>query len=156
MIAIYSAYAPTQLPIAIGEMVVTGLALQYAYRQRPEVLQELGIINEEQAVLKKSPISILVLMVLGGLCFYSANIAEATKEVEVATNTDLDSDNSQAPEPARFAGMDEAVNEKLAEAQPEVEMKGFRKGKVPMPLLKKQFGQRLLGEAMRGSLASPR
>jgi cobalt/nickel transport system permease protein len=116
LIAIYSAYAPTQLPIAIGEMVVTGLALQYAYRQRPEVLQELGIINEEQAVLKKSPISILVLMVLGGLCFYSANIAEATKEVEVATNTDLDSDNSQAPEPARFAGMDEAVNEKLAEA----------------------------------------
>jgi trigger factor len=28
-------------------------------------------------------------------------------------------------------------------------MKGFRKGKVPMALLKKQFGQRLLGEAMQ-------
>ncbi|QFS82738.1 Trigger factor [Roseivivax sp. THAF40] len=41
------------------------------------------------------------------------------------------------------------VNEKLAEAQPEVEMKGFRKGKVPMALLKKQFGQRVLGEAMQ-------
>ncbi|MGC8203433.1 trigger factor [Aliiroseovarius sp. PTFE2010] len=41
------------------------------------------------------------------------------------------------------------VTEKLIEAQPEVEMKGFRKGKVPMPLLKKQFGQRLLGEAMQ-------
>ena len=115
LIAIYSAYAPTQLPIAIGEMVVTGLALQYAYRQRPEVLQELGIINEEQAVLKKSSINILVLIVLGGLCFYSTNIAEAAKEVEVATNTDLASDNSQAPEPATFAGMDVAVNEKLAE-----------------------------------------
>ncbi|WP_209427844.1 trigger factor [Pararhodobacter sp. SW119] len=44
------------------------------------------------------------------------------------------------------------VNEKLAEAQPEVEMKGFRKGKVPMNLLKKQFGQRLLGEAMQDSV----
>ncbi|SMC42384.1 trigger factor [Primorskyibacter flagellatus] len=44
------------------------------------------------------------------------------------------------------------VNEKLAEAQPEVEMKGFRKGKVPMPLLKKQFGQRLLGEAMQETI----
>ncbi|MGR3755937.1 MAG: trigger factor [Tranquillimonas sp.] len=41
------------------------------------------------------------------------------------------------------------VNEKLAEAQPDIEMKGFRKGKVPMALLKKQFGQRLLGEAMQ-------
>ena len=41
------------------------------------------------------------------------------------------------------------VNEKLTEAQPEIEMKGFRKGKVPMALLKKQFGQRLLGEAMQ-------
>jgi cobalt/nickel transport system permease protein len=31
--AIYSAYIPTQLPIAMGEMVVTGLALHYALRQ---------------------------------------------------------------------------------------------------------------------------
>ncbi|MZR13083.1 trigger factor [Maritimibacter sp. DP07] len=45
--------------------------------------------------------------------------------------------------------LDAKVNEKLAEAQPEVEMKGFRKGKVPMALLKKQFGQRLMGEAMQ-------
>ncbi|MEL6645131.1 MAG: trigger factor [Pseudomonadota bacterium] len=45
--------------------------------------------------------------------------------------------------------LDAKVDEKLAEAQPEIEMKGFRKGKVPMPLLKKQFGQRLLGEAMQ-------
>ncbi|MGR3572056.1 trigger factor [Brevirhabdus sp.] len=44
------------------------------------------------------------------------------------------------------------VDEKLAEAQPEIEMKGFRKGKVPMALLKKQFGQRLLGEAMQESV----
>ncbi|MEC3860274.1 trigger factor [Mesobacterium sp. TK19101] len=44
------------------------------------------------------------------------------------------------------------VNEKLAEAQPEIEMKGFRKGKVPMALLKKQFGQRLMGEAMQESI----
>jgi len=50
------------------------------------------------------------------------------------------------------AELDEKVNEKLSEAQPEVEMKGFRKGKVPMALLKKQFGQRLLGEAMQESI----
>ena len=45
--------------------------------------------------------------------------------------------------------LNETVDQKLREAQPEVEMKGFRKGKVPLPLLKKQFGQRLMGEAMQ-------
>lgn len=48
--------------------------------------------------------------------------------------------------------LDAKVNEKLVEAQPEIEMKGFRKGKVPMAMLKKQFGQRLLGEAMQDSI----
>jgi len=48
--------------------------------------------------------------------------------------------------------LDAKVNEKLAEAAPEIEMKGFRKGKVPMALLKKQFGERLLGEAMQESV----
>lgn len=48
--------------------------------------------------------------------------------------------------------LDAKVNEKLAEAQPDVEMKGFRKGKVPMALLKKQFGQRVLGEAMQETI----
>ncbi len=50
------------------------------------------------------------------------------------------------------AELDAKVNAKLAEAQPEVEMKGFRKGKVPMALLKKQFGPRILGEAMQESI----
>lgn len=44
------------------------------------------------------------------------------------------------------------VDAKLKEAQPEVEMKGFRKGKVPMALLKKQFGQRVLGDAMQEAI----
>ncbi len=50
------------------------------------------------------------------------------------------------------AELDAKVNEKLAEAAPEIEMKGFRKGKVPMALLKKQFGPRVLGEAMQESV----
>ncbi len=50
------------------------------------------------------------------------------------------------------AALDEKVTEKLLEAQPGIEMKGFRKGKVPMALLRKQFGQRLLGEAMQESI----
>lgn len=50
------------------------------------------------------------------------------------------------------AELDTKVVEKLKEAQPDVEMKGFRKGKVPMPMLRKQFGQRIMGEAMQESI----
>ncbi|WP_413852431.1 trigger factor [Albidovulum sp.] len=50
------------------------------------------------------------------------------------------------------ADLDAKVNDKLVEAQPEIEMKGFRKGKVPMPILRKQFGERLLGDAMQDAI----
>ena len=50
------------------------------------------------------------------------------------------------------ADLDEAVTAKLKEAQPTVEMKGFRKGKVPLALLRKQFGPRIMGEAMQESI----
>ena len=50
------------------------------------------------------------------------------------------------------AELEEKVMEKLTEAQPDIEMKGFRKGKVPLPLLKRQFGQRILGEVMQESI----
>jgi trigger factor len=50
------------------------------------------------------------------------------------------------------AELEAKVNEKLVEAQPEVEMKGFRKGKVPLALLKKQFGPKIMGEAMQESI----
>ncbi len=50
------------------------------------------------------------------------------------------------------AELDAKVEQKLKEAQPEIEMKGFRKGKVPMALLRKQFGQRLLGESMQEAI----
>ena len=48
--------------------------------------------------------------------------------------------------------LDAKVNEKLLEAQPDVEMKGFRKGKVPMALLKKNFGDKVMGEALQETI----
>ena len=50
------------------------------------------------------------------------------------------------------AELDAKVQAKLIEAQPEVEIKGFRKGKVPLAILKKQFGQRLMGDAMQEAI----
>ncbi len=50
------------------------------------------------------------------------------------------------------AELDAKVTEKLLEAQPEIEIKGFRKGKVPLPMLKKTYGQRVMGEAMQAAI----
>ena len=50
------------------------------------------------------------------------------------------------------AELDAKVQEKLVEAQPEIEMKGFRKRKVPLASRKKQVGQRLLGDAMQDAI----
>ena len=50
------------------------------------------------------------------------------------------------------AELEAKVQEKLLEAQPEVEIKGFRKGKVPLAILKKQFGRRLMGDAMQDAI----
>jgi len=50
------------------------------------------------------------------------------------------------------AELDAEVQKKLLEAQPEVEIKGFRKGKVPLAILKKQFGQRMIGDAMQDAI----
>ena len=50
------------------------------------------------------------------------------------------------------AELDKKVNEKLQEAQPDVEMKGFRIGKVPLALLMRQFWQRILGEAKQETI----
>lgn len=47
------------------------------------------------------------------------------------------------------AVLEETVNRKLVEAQPGIEMKGFRKGKVPMAMLRKQYAPRMLGDSMQ-------
>ncbi len=53
---------------------------------------------------------------------------------------------------SRHSGRAGSKGERQAErSAADVEMKGFRKGKVPMALLQKQFGQRLMGEAMQRS-----
>ena len=50
------------------------------------------------------------------------------------------------------AELEAKVQEKLVEAQPDIEIKGFRKGKVPLAILKKQFGARLMGDAMQDAI----
>ncbi len=48
--------------------------------------------------------------------------------------------------------LDAKVEDKLKEIQPKVQMKGFRKGKVPLALLKRQYGREVLGETLQESI----
>ncbi len=50
------------------------------------------------------------------------------------------------------ADLEAKVDEKLKQAQPDIEMKGFRKGKVPLAMLKKRFGDQLMGEVVQESI----
>ncbi len=111
LVAIYAAYLPTQLPIAAGEMLITGLALQHAFNQRPEVLESLGIVTpdgkprgQKILVLMLLPLSLALMPAVGRAA------QEAGERVEAAEGS------QETKDEARFAGMDEAVNERLAEA----------------------------------------
>ena len=47
--------------------------------------------------------------------------------------------------------LNKEVDQQLEKEQPSIQMKGFRKGKVPLSLLKKMHGEALLSEAMKSA-----
>lgn len=113
--AIYVAYIPTQGPIAVGEMFLTGLILSHIYKQRPDVLASLKVIASSAAILLISTVLIFS---------QSAFVFADQKDVkhENVTGTDkalitaqLEKNESAEEEAGGMAGMDEAVNEKYAE-----------------------------------------
>jgi cobalt/nickel transport system permease protein len=113
---IYGAYLPTQLPIAVAEMVITGLALYYIYKQRPEVLVDLGLAESISArpkksveITTKSLFLTTVLLVMSADHAVAANDAGEHGKLKYSTIQMRDSSTLNS-----FTGMDEAVNEKLA------------------------------------------
>ncbi|MCG6881400.1 MAG: energy-coupling factor ABC transporter permease [Deltaproteobacteria bacterium] len=116
LLAIYAAYLPTQLPIAIGEMLVTGMALHYACNQRPDVLAELGIIGAAKAAhsIKLSVFVLLLVSAAWSLMTPPSGFAGDDKVQPPPTHPA--SLNETSEEIAKFSGMDESVNEKFAEA----------------------------------------
>ena len=115
--AVYAAYLPTQLPIALGEMVLTGLALQYAFRQRPEVLEDLGVVD------RRVPRPNLGLTAaFSGLLHRGPPRRERPRpgrpEESGGRQAPRDAASTAAAEAetkSGFTGMDEAVNEKMSE-----------------------------------------
>jgi cobalt/nickel transport system permease protein len=113
---IYAAYLPTQLPIAIGEMVVTGMALQYISKQRPEVLDQLGLTKCYPVRPGKSAKIALFILILTAFLFTipsETSLAANGPQKQVTVESPLQ--NKVSPAADSFTGMDEAVNEKLAE-----------------------------------------
>jgi cobalt/nickel transport system permease protein len=104
--AIYLAYFPTQGPIAFSEMLLTGFFLHYVYCQRPEVLEDLSVISPRKIGLGKS--SVLPIAILAcGITYFLVSPIMAEEGLPIETE--------QVKEETGFSGMDEAVNERLAE-----------------------------------------
>ena len=51
----------------------------------------------------------------------------------------------------KAADLNKEVDSQLQKEQPSIQMKGFRKGKVPISLLKKMHGEALMSEAMKSA-----
>lgn len=116
LIVIFAAYLPTQLPIGLGEMVITGLALHYMYRQRPEVLIDLGLVKDALRPsgnnVKIGPLSLFLLstlLTMPGDGAFASNEQGGQGREERSPQINLPKTEKS------FTGMDEAVNENLAE-----------------------------------------
>lgn len=97
---IYGAYLPFQTPLSIGEALLTGYAIRSIGRQRPEVLEGLGV--EKKGFAKKLGLALLLLALLPLSTLRAQNAVANTPTATVAH--------------AGFTGMDEVVNEAVAHA----------------------------------------
>jgi len=101
---IMAAYLPVQGPIALGEMVVTGIAVRSISRQRPEVLEALRVVSRTTVAL---------LLVLG----MAAGLIGLASEARAADSAPVSVEGRpEAAKPGNYTGMDEKVNEAMAES----------------------------------------
>lgn len=107
---IAAAYLPTQLPIAVGEMAVTGAALHFAHRQRPDVLASLGVVSPTKGPAPRSRLAMIACIAAAGLLAADAHLPAAAAQEDEARVSQA----SNSAERSTFSGMDEAVNERLA------------------------------------------
>ena len=108
---IYLAYLPVQGPIALGEAVITGWAIHSIGRQRPEVLEDLGV--EAKGFARAALAAGLLLLLLPALAARADSPAPGqAAPVPPAQPAAVPAAAPQAQ--AGFTGMDEKVNEAMA------------------------------------------
>lgn len=110
---IYGAYLPIQTPLAIGEALLTGYAIRSIGRQRPEVLEGLGV--ETKGFAKTAGLLLLLACLLPLSDGLKAAEAKPAQSQAVAAAPTAHTPAEEA-KPAGFAGMDEVINEATAEA----------------------------------------
>lgn len=102
LIAIFTAYLPTQGPIALGEMIVTGWIISFIHKQRPEILESLKVTSAMALIVAISTFMLLFPTVKSYADSHDSPVLENLIAME------------EGEETGGIAGMDEAVNEKLA------------------------------------------
>lgn len=100
---IMAAYVPVQLPIALGEMVVTGIAVRSIGRQRPEVLEALRVVSRTALAMTLALGVTVCMLSLASEAMASSTAAAAEKGLP------------SGDRPGAYTGMDEKVNEAIAE-----------------------------------------
>lgn len=100
---IMAAYVPVQLPIALGEMVVTGIAVRSIGRQRPEVLEALRVVSRTALAMALALGVTVCMLSLASEAMASSTAAAAEKGLP------------SGDRPGAYTGMDEKVNEAIAE-----------------------------------------
>lgn len=100
---IMAAYVPVQLPIALGEMVVTGIAVRSIGRQRPEVLAALRVVSRTALAMTLALGVTVCMLSLASEAMASSTAAAAEKGLP------------SGDRPGAYTGMDEKVNEAIAE-----------------------------------------
>jgi cobalt/nickel transport system permease protein len=108
---IYLSYLPFQTPLAIGEALLTGFAIRAIARQRPEVLEGLGV--EAKGFSQAAGFALLCFMVLAAS---GARAAEKAAAAPAPAAVSAAAQSPAAAKPAGFSGMDEVVNEAVAQA----------------------------------------
>jgi cobalt/nickel transport system permease protein len=103
---IYLGYLPVQGPIALAEAFVTGLAMHSIGRQRPEVLEDLGV--EAKGFSRTLAAAALLALCVLPLAARAATALSGTAAAPPAAAP------FETPVAAGFSGLDEKVNEAMA------------------------------------------
>ena len=103
---IYAGYLPVQTPLSIGEAFFTGWALYSIGRQRPEVLEDLGVESKAKPAAKSKGAARAAALLLCLLLPLAARAAD-TKPTPAPAPV-------ETPAPGAYTGMDEKVNEAMA------------------------------------------
>jgi cobalt/nickel transport system permease protein len=101
--ALAIAYIPVQVPLAFAEMLITGYAIHSISKQRPEVLESLGVTAKKLGTA-------LVLIVLAAACLSASTAVAAEKPAAKAASSALSGSAAVSPAAETFGALDDLTD----------------------------------------------